>query len=135
MAIDAVGTTPATQNTPQQAVVNQEDLFKILLTQLQFQDPLKPLDNAEFIAQLAQFTSLEQARQTNQNIETLLQMQSADQSIGLLTRTVEVQTPGAREVGQVSAIAFEGGSPQLTVKTLDGRFLSGISLSQIQIVQ
>src|SRR5689334_2914736 len=135
MAVDAVGATATEQSTPQQATVNQEDLFKIMLTQLQYQDPLKPLDNAEFIAQLAQFTSLEQARQTNQNIETLLQMQSADQSIGLLTRTVEVQTASAREVGQVSAIAFSGGSPTLTVKTLDGRFLSGISLSQIQIVQ
>ena len=135
MAVDAVGATPAEQSTPQQATVNQEDLFKIMLTQLQYQDPLKPLDNAEFIAQLAQFTSLEQARQTNQNIESLAQIQSADQSIGLLTKTVEVQTASAREVGTVSAIAFSGGSPQLTIKTLDGRFLSGIALSQVQIVQ
>jgi flagellar basal-body rod modification protein FlgD len=135
MAIDSVGTTAAAQSTPQQAVVNQEDLFKILLTQLQFQDPLKPLDNAEFIAQLAQFTSLEQARQTNQNVESLLTVQAADQSIGLLTKTVEVQTASAREVGQVTAIAFDSGSPLLTIKTLDGRFLSNISLSQVQIVQ
>jgi flagellar basal-body rod modification protein FlgD len=135
MAIDSVGATAAAQSTPQQAVVNQEDLFKILLTQLQFQDPLKPLDNAEFIAQLAQFTSLEQARQTNQNIESLLTVQAADQSIGLLTKTVEVQTASAREVGQVTAIAFDSGSPLLTIKTLDGRFLSNIALSQVQIVQ
>lgn len=135
MAIDSVGATAATQSTPQQAVVNQEDLFKILLTQLQFQDPLKPLDNAEFIAQLAQFTGLEETRQTHQSIESMLRMQAADQSIGLLARTIEVQTASAREVGQVSAIDFVGGSPQLTVKTLDGRFLSGISLSQVQIVQ
>jgi flagellar basal-body rod modification protein FlgD len=135
MAIDSVGTAAAAQSAPQQAVVNQEDLFRILLTQLQFQDPLKPLDNAEFIAQLAQFTSLEQARQTNQNIESMLKTQAADQSIGLLARTVEVQTAAAREVGQVSAIAFDSGSPQLTIKTLDGRFLSGIALSQVQIIQ
>jgi flagellar basal-body rod modification protein FlgD len=135
MAIDAVGATSTEATTPQQATVNQEDLFKIMLTQLQYQDPLKPLDNAEFIAQLAQFTSLEQARQTNQNIETMLKMQSTDQSVGLLAKTVEVQTNSVREVGQVSAITFDTGSPMLTIKTLDGRFLSGISLSQVQIVQ
>lgn len=133
MAIDSVGATSS--QTTSQATVNQEDLFKILLTQLQYQDPLKPLDNAEFVAQLAQFTSLEQSRQTNENIETLLQVQSTEQAIGLLSKTVEVQTASAREVGTVSAIAFQNGSPQLTVKTQDGRFLSGISLSQVQIVQ
>lgn len=134
MAIDAVGATSSSTASSVQTV-SQEDLFQILLTQLNYQDPLKPMDNAEFIAQIAQFTSLEQMRQTNENIETLLQMQSADQSIALLTKTVEVQTETELEVGQVTAIAFDDGSPQLTVKTQDGRFLSGISLSQIRIVQ
>jgi flagellar basal-body rod modification protein FlgD len=136
MAIDAIGATTQTSSSPaQQAVVNQEDLFKILLTQLNYQDPLKPLDNAEFIAQLAQFTSLEQSRQTNENIETLLQMQSADQSVGLLTKTVEVTTASSREVGQVTTITFQDGSPQLTVKTQDGRFINNVALSQVQIIR
>jgi flagellar basal-body rod modification protein FlgD len=136
MAIDAIGATTQTSgSSAQQAVVNQEDLFKILLTQLNYQDPLKPLDNAEFIAQLAQFTSLEQARQTNQNIETLLQMQSADQSVGLLTKNVEVTTATSREVGQVTTITFQDGSPQLTVKTQDGRFINNVALSQVQIIR
>jgi flagellar basal-body rod modification protein FlgD len=136
MAIDAVGgSTESTTQSPQQAVVNQEDLFKILLTQLNYQDPLKPMDNAEFIAQLAQFTSLEQTRQTNENIESLLRMQSSNQSIGLLTRKVEVTTALATEVGQVTTITFEEGAPKLTIKTSDGRFINNISLSQVQIVE
>lgn len=136
MAIDAVGGAgSSTDQTVQQAVVNQEDLFKILLTQLNYQDPLKPMDNAEFIAQLAQFTSLEQSRQTNANIESLLRMQSSNQSIGLLTRTVEVTTATAKEVGQVTTITFEDGTPKLTIKTSDGRFIGNISLSQVQIIK
>jgi flagellar basal-body rod modification protein FlgD len=135
MAIDSIGgATGATQAT-QQAVVNQEDLFRILLTQLNYQDPLKPMDNAEFIAQLAQFTSLEQARQSNQNVEALLKMQAADQSIGLIGKTVEVATSTGREVGQVTTIAFQEGSPLLTVRTAEDRFLNAISLSQVQIVR
>ena len=84
MAVDSIGSPASATQTSQQTTVNQEDLFKILLTQLSYQDPLKPMDNAEFIAQLAQFTSLEQTRQTNDNISSLLKMQASDQSIGLL---------------------------------------------------
>jgi len=136
MAIDAVGgSTSGTDQSMQQTVVNQEDLFKILLTQLNYQDPLKPMDNAEFIAQLAQFTSLEQTRQSNENIESLLRMQSSNQSIGLLTRTVEVTTALSTEVGQVTTITFAEGTPRLTIKTSDGRFINNISLSQVQIVR
>ena len=135
MAIDAIGaSTQAPDTSMQQAVVSQEDLFKILLTQLNYQDPLKPMDNAEFIAQLAQFTSLEQARQTNDNIESLLRMQSTGQSVGLLTRTVQVATQTGTEVGQVTTITFTEGSPKLTVKTSDGRFINNVALSQVQII-
>ena len=136
MAVDSIGaagTNPA--QTPQQAVVNQEDLFRILLTQLNYQDPLKPLDNAEFIAQLAQFTSLEQARQSNENFDALLKMQAANQSIGLIGKTVEVATATSREVGQVTTIAFQEGSPLLTVRVGENRFINAISLSQVQIVR
>jgi flagellar basal-body rod modification protein FlgD len=136
MAVDAVGGSASSESSSvQKAVVNQEDLFKILLTQLNYQDPLKPMDNAEFIAQLAQFTSLEQTRQTNENIESLLRMQSSNQSIGLITRTVEVTTALATEVGQVTTITFDEGTPKLTIKTSDGRFINNISLSQVQIVR
>jgi flagellar basal-body rod modification protein FlgD len=136
MAIDSIGGSAGSAGqTVQQAVVNQEDLFRILLTQLNYQDPLKPMDNAEFIAQLAQFTSLEQSRQSNQNFEALLKMQAASQSIGLIGKTVEVATETSREVGSVTTIAFQEGSPLLTVRTADGRFLSSIALSQVQIVR
>jgi len=135
MAIDAIGgSTQAADTSLQQAVVSQEDLFRILLTQLNYQDPMKPMDNAEFIAQLAQFTSLEQARQSNEKFESLLRMQSAGQSIGLLTRSVQIGTQTGAEVGQVTSITFAEGSPQLTIKTADGRFINNVALSQVQII-
>lgn len=135
MAIDAIGaSTQASDNSLQQAVVSQEDLFRILLTQLNYQDPMKPMDNAEFIAQLAQFTSLEQARQSNEKFESLLRMQSSGQSIGLLTRSVQIATQTGTEVGKVTSIAFAEGSPQLTIQTSDGRFINNVALSQVQII-
>src|SRR4030095_3696524 len=94
MAVEVIGgATSASQQINLQTLgVSQEDFFKILITQLQFQDPLKPIDNQAFIPQIAQSTSLEQSRQTNDRIDSLLTIQAATQSIGLLGRTVEIDT-------------------------------------------
>ena len=48
-----------------------DDFFKLLITQLQNQDPLKPQDNAEFVAELAQFSSLEQTIGINERLDAL----------------------------------------------------------------
>ncbi len=135
MATDSLGNSTAATQPLAQTVVSQDDLFKILLTQLKYQDPLKPTDNAEFIAQLAQFTSLDQARQTNDNIQSLLQVQSANQSIGLIGKTVQVTTDSGNEVGQVTTVTFDQGTPVLTVTTTDAGALTGISLSQVNLVR
>lgn len=136
MAIESIGSVVGGTSTAlQTAGIGQEDFLKILLTQLSFQDPLKPLDNQEFIAQMAQFTSLEQARQLNDRTDALLSIQSATQSIGLIGRTVEVRTDTGTMVGQVTTITFEGGVPNLTVQTSSGTFLTGVTLSQIFVVR
>ena len=55
--IESIGAVSTDQQTDiQQASIGQQDLFELLLTELTYQDPLKPLDNQEFIARLAQFT-------------------------------------------------------------------------------
>ena len=45
-----------------------QDFMKVLLTQLTFQDPLKPMDNQAFMAQMAQFTGLEQTQRLNDRV-------------------------------------------------------------------
>lgn len=135
MALEALGNTSTTTSTPSQSSVSQNDLFKILLTQLKYQDPLKPTDNSEFIAQLAQFTSLDQSRQTNDNIKSLLQLEATNQSVGLISKTVEISSASGAVVGQVTTISFDQGTPMLTVKASDGSELTGISLSQIKTVR
>src|ERR1700694_1779270 len=129
MAIESIGATPAAAGLPTNTVVGQDDLLKILLTQLQFQDPLKPIDNQQFIAQLAQFTSLEINRQVSDKTDSLLTIQSATQSLGLIGRSVAVTTDAGSQVGTVTAISFQNGSPALTVQTAGGQFLTDIRLS------
>jgi len=137
MAVETVGSVLSSPDTQiQKSSIGQEDLFQIMLTQLTYQDPLKPLDNQEFIAQLAQFSSLEQSKQANDNITSLLTMQTANQSIGLLGDVVQVQTDnGGAAVGKVTTVSFQQGVPALTIQLTDGSFLNGVSLSQISIVR
>lgn len=137
MPVESVGVTeqPVTAQS-QTTELGQEDLFKILLTELSFQDPLEPMDNREFIAQLAQFTNLEQMRTLNEKVDSVLTVQASDQSILLLGKTVEVRTDVNPELGDVIAINFnEEGSPLLTVQKPDGTFLTDVRLSQIKSIK
>jgi len=114
--------------------INQDDLFKILLTQLQYQDPLEPIDNQDFIAQLAQFTNLEQTRSINEKLDDVLLTQNSHQSISLLERTVQVDLEGTTEVGRVIAVSFDDGSPRFTLITDDDRIITDVRIAQIQTV-
>lgn len=136
MAVSLIGGASAAQNANLQvAAVSQQDFLKILVTQLSYQDPLKPIDNQAFIAQIAQFTALEQTRQTNDGIDTLLTIQSAEQSIGLLGKTVEVRGEGGNSVGKVSTLEFVSGQPSAVVALQDGSFLRNVTLDKITLVR
>jgi flagellar basal-body rod modification protein FlgD len=133
MAVSAIGVVDSSASsaaTTQNANIGQDDFMRILLTQLRFQDPLKPVDNEQFVAQLAQFSALEINRQQSDKVETLLTISGADQAIGLLGKYVQVGTAGA--TGQVTDISFATGEPILTVKgtaqTIPDAKLSDVSL-------
>jgi len=134
MAVSPITSTSGSTDLTSSSI-SQQDFFKLLVTQLSFQDPLKPIDNEAFIAQIAQFTSLEQTREMNDKISTLLTIQSSNQAIGLIGRTVEVATATGSVVGQVTTLNFVNGTPFLTVKTSTGQFLTGIGLDQINVVR
>lgn len=133
MAIDAIGSAGSTNL--QASSLGMEDFLKILLTQLTYQDPLKPMDNQQFMAQMAQFTSLEQTQQLNNKIATLITNQAALQSVGLIGKTVDITTSTGTATGTVSALSLSGDSPLLTVRTTAGATLNNISLSQLVAVR
>jgi flagellar basal-body rod modification protein FlgD len=56
--------------------MNKDDFLKLFMTQLQNQDPLNPQDSSQFIGQLAQLTQVEQAYNTNTNLQNLLDAQN-----------------------------------------------------------
>ena len=137
MPVDAIGSSPPASGAgmTKQQTIDQEDFIKLFLAQLQFQDPLEPVDNREFLAQLAQFSSLEQSRQTSQNTNDLLAMNAASQALALLGREVDVQGMVTPISGAVTAVEFTSIGAQLTVRDASGQVTTGIRLSQISLVR
>jgi flagellar basal-body rod modification protein FlgD len=135
MAVSAIGGVTAAQAAPQSLGVSQADFLKILTTQLSFQDPLKPVDNQEFIAQIAQFTTLEQTRELTDSMNSLLAVQSATQSVGLIGRTVEITTANGPAQGSVTTVTFNNGQPLLSLQLADGSFLTNVDPSSVTLVR
>jgi flagellar basal-body rod modification protein FlgD len=136
MAVQSIGGLSVSQTQPSQVnSLGLDDFLKILLTQLTYQDPLKPLDNQEFIAQLAQFTSLQQTSEVNRNIQQLLTIQASTQAVGLIGRTVQVQGTSGSIIGQVTTLRFNQGQPLVTVRGSDGSYSTDLSPSQIVLIQ
>ena len=137
MPVDAIGSilNQADTTVTRQNTIDQEDFIKLFLSQLQFQDPLEPVDNREFLSQLAQFSNLEQTRQTSQNTEGLLVMNSSAQALALLGKTVEIQGTGAATVGSVIAVNFTSSGPELSISTTSGQILTSVRLSQVSLVK
>lgn len=138
MSVDVIGggSSSAAQAVDlQQSSLGQEQFLRILLAQLRFQDPLKPMDNQQFLAQMAQFSALAQTSQLNDRVDTLLTIQAATQSIGLIGKYIQVQSESGAQVGSVTSLSFFDGQPSLTVRTAGGELLTGIRLSQISVIR
>lgn len=106
-------------------------LLKIILTQLTYQDPLKPMDNFEFVSQLAQFSQVQQGQATNDRLQSLVASQAAGQATGLLGRQVDIPAGATTLTGIVTAVALSNGAATVTIQTDDKRTVSGIAIGSI----
>jgi flagellar basal-body rod modification protein FlgD len=113
-----------------------QDFLKVLLTQLNYQDPLKPMDNQAFMAQMAQFTALEQSQRMNDKLELLVANQSALQSVGLLGKSVTASADGGNSIsGVVTSLSLQGASPLVSITTTAGAVVTDVDLSRIVSVR
>ncbi|MDP3460302.1 MAG: flagellar hook capping FlgD N-terminal domain-containing protein, partial [Hyphomonas sp.] len=108
-----------------------EDLLRIVLTQLTYQDPLKPIENFEFVSQLAQFSQIQQTQTMSDRLLGMLQAEATTQATTLLGRRVEIPSGPVTISGKVTSVSFLNGEPRLTLQTDDARSISNIALSSV----
>jgi len=90
--LESVGSNVTSTSISESNILGKDDFLNLLITQLQYQDPLSPLDSAEFTSQLAQFSSLEQMSNVNTNLEMLQLYQASinnSQAVGFIGKTIE----------------------------------------------
>ena len=99
-ALNAASTIPEQSAAAQKAaspadgLANEQTFLKLFVAQLKNQDPLKPQDGTQFVAQLAQFSSLEQELQMRQDLDALLKS-DALKNLALTPKPTTPATPPA----------------------------------------
>lgn len=139
-AADAIGgaspgTTASSTTATDAFGLSFESLLKIVLTQLTYQDPLKPMDNFQFVSQLAQFSQIQQTQTMSESLQTLVSAQSTAQAASLLGREVDIPAGASVISGKVTAVAFEEGVPSLTLELSNGQTVSNIPLSSVSQIR
>jgi flagellar basal-body rod modification protein FlgD len=111
-----------------QADLGKDDFLKILITQLSHQDPTQPMEDREFIAQMAQFSSLEQITNMNQGLSRLATLLAASQAVNLLGQMVVVGDGENAVSGLVDEVSG-GDYPQVLV---NGQFYDVSQVTKIR---
>lgn len=136
MTVNAIGGAfGAGAANVQRSGLSENDFIHLFLTQLTFQDPLNPVDDREFLAQLAQFTQIEQSQTLNDNLTGVLEVQAATQAVGLIGKTVEISQNGSIQDGVVTTVSFANGQASLTVHTTAGNELTNVNPSTVVLVR
>jgi len=98
---------------PQQEM-GRDEFLKLLITQLSYQDPTAPMDDKQFIAQLAQFSTLEQMTGMASDFAKLTNMLMGNEAAGSLGKNVEL-ADGEKIVQGIVQAVTRGASPQILV--------------------
>lgn len=126
-------TTPGVTGTPGTSISNSsaasgtdpmlsKDAFlKLMMVQLQHQDPLSPSDPSQYLGQLAQMTTLEQETNIASATAQSAAAQSTSSAVSLIGHTVDWNNAkGASGTGVVQSVQISGSGPTLTVSGITG---------------
>ena len=123
-SIPSVNTSPSASTqaaSGTNSAMGKDQFLKLFVAQLQNQDPMNPMQDSDFMGQMASFSTLEQ-------VSNLASENARSNAIGLLGRTVTYKNKdGAELTGTVEKVSTKDGKPSLTVGGADGVDPSSIS--------
>ena len=101
--------------------LGKDDFLKLLVGQLQHQDPLNPTSDQDFIGQMAQFSMLEQVTNLAKSNDKMAKTLDGQRATGLLGKTVTYKAAdGAQKQGVVQKVSIDGDRTSLTVDGTEG---------------
>ena len=101
--------------------LGKDQFLKLFVAQLQHQDPMNPMNDSEFMAQMASFSTLEQVTNLAAANERIAAAMTSTSAVGLIGRTVSyVDENDEIHTGKVDKVTTAGGKPLLTVDGVDG---------------
>jgi flagellar basal-body rod modification protein FlgD len=106
--------------------LGKDDFLKLMIAQLQAQDPLSPANGTEYVSELAQFTQLEQTT----NLATNSERAGAVQLIGHMVAFTDPS--GTVAIGKVVSAQTSGSTTTLTIEGAEGSLAVGIPQSSIR---
>jgi flagellar basal-body rod modification protein FlgD len=129
--IDGVTLLDPSEMKPKDAAngaLGKDAFLKMLVAQLQHQDPMNPMEDSDFMGQMASFSSLEQITNLAVANEQIAASLTSTSAVGLIGRTVTYTDESDQiHTGVVEKVTTAGGVPTLTVSGVDGITLPTIS--------
>ena len=111
MQVETLNKTITKSGQAMKQQLDKDDFLKLLVTELQHQDPTNPMQDREFIAQMAQFSSMEQMMNMNKSMESIVDKFNFQTTYGLLGKNVEIISQG----GMVKSVSRNGAEVSVMV--------------------
>lgn len=113
LQVDRINKETFGSRIPKQEL-GKDDFLQLLIAQLTHQDPTEPVKDTEFIAQMAQFSSLEQMMNMTKNLDLMNQTLSSADAVSAVGKKVDIETGGEVLTGVVTAVK-RGEIPEVQV--------------------
>ncbi|MBZ9866084.1 flagellar hook assembly protein FlgD [Mesorhizobium sp. CA15] len=108
MAVDMTTTIPVGANQASQktskTAVDYQSFLKLLIAEMKNQDPTKPMDSTQYVAQLATFSQVEQSVQTNTKLDQIMQSSALSQADALIGRSIT--SADGKTTGTVASVTL-----------------------------
>ncbi len=116
--------------------LGQQDFITLLIKELEYQDPLEPVSNKEFIGQMAQFSSLQQSTEMVNHLKNLSNVTNSSQAFYMLGRNVSYIDPYSTDKGPITgkaeAIVIDGANQMKLI--VNGKAIDPIDVFQVSVI-